>query len=530
MSATLDNLLYFVFHAVGLGLTFSLIPLLIYPNKYLKLNRIVIATLLCSLALVSETIFVAVYPAVFLIILIHNIINKTSKNQIIFLFFLMMLTGLIVLGQGGMITATIFKPETMENTILLFPKNGDVVGDFRPYQIAQQSSRIFPVKSEWLPFRWFHVGVDLLVILGGLITLIIWKLKISQEHKLGITVFLLIGLFSTISFNIIVPKYAVANSNRFVGVSYQILAILITISLIFIWENIISKKSLLIKITVMLIIFWVYIPTIIPSLAFLSKTRFAENKVIPKLQERTPGMLWLRENIGLNERVMVLDVRSPHPSGIARAMTQSGVLSPTFDAKYKVYTVEPSPEYIDIASTLSPKALEEFKISILFIDSYYFESLPEIRKEQLDNQQFFSLLTEKIQKDNSWERVYRISDGYLKYGGELEGTFDELQEIVPKNKKIYIDSENNFKTSFLRRPLIFSMREDRDLYFKNESGVYLNVEVNIPHKEPSDNDSYDYLLISTTTDPQSVCKCKAEFIWKGIYSEVTLWKTNTNKT
>ncbi|MDP3758620.1 MAG: hypothetical protein Q8Q86_02780, partial [Candidatus Daviesbacteria bacterium] len=330
------------------------------------------------------------------------------------------------------------------------------------------------------------------------------------------------GIFSLIAYDAIIPKFLVANGNRFLSASFLFLSLLICLSLIPLYEKI--KKSLVKKILFFILLGWVFIPTILPPLALLTKQRFGENKLIPKYQQGSEGILWLKRNIDLNERIVVLDKNAPHPSGQVRALVEAGVFAPVFWGDFRAFTIEASPEYIDIAFFLSPQALQKLKISMLFIDKLFYETIPEIRKQQLEDNKYFERIFDSLDSTN-WEKIYRIKNRYLENGGELDGTLEQLLQVLPTRGKIYIDNEENFDPSFLRRPIIFSIR-DRDLYYLPQSGVYLNVEANINSHPPLTDSSYDYLVLGKNTNPREVCKCQTEIMWTGLKGQVLLLKVS----
>ena len=179
--------------------------------------------------------------------------------------------------------------------------------------------------------------------------------------------------------------------------------------------------------------------------------------------------------------------------------------------------------FFDIAYFLSPAALQKLRVDILLIDNAFFETLPEIRKRQLEDENFFIKIFANSENRTSWEKIYKIKNEYLTNGTEIEGTFEQLKKTMLKEGKIYIDNEENFNPSYLRRAVIFILR-DRDLYFLPQSGVYLNVEASINQKNPREDKDYDFLLLSPKTDPKDICQCQVELLWKGLRDSIYLWR------
>lgn len=515
----LDALIYFIFHAFGLSIFFSLLVLVLNLRKEkTMLGWIVICIGLAGLALVNESLFIAAFPAFFLGIFLVELKEKTLTKNLKKLLLLVAITVLVVFFQGGIISSSINSPKNLENSVILFPQKGDIKDDFQGYHLGQEASKLLPNKVEWLPLRWYHLGVDFLLVLS-LIPVFVVKSEFYQSVL--VKVLFVAGLFSLLAYNVIVPKFLVANGNRFLSVSFLFFSLLLCLSLIPIFKKI--QKSLIKKIIFIIFVGWIFISTILPPLALLSKNRFGENKLIPKSLQSSQGILWLKDNANFNDRVVVLDKNAPHPSGQARALVEAGVFTPVFYGNFRAFTIEASPEYIDIAYYLSPEALKKLKVNILLIDNVFFETLPKIRKQQLDDEAYFEKVFDYSNNRTEWEKIYKIKNEYLENGGELDGAFVELSLFLPTQGNIYIDNEENFDPSFLRRPLIFSLR-DKEIYYSPQSGVYLNVETDINSHPPIKSGDYDYLVLGKNTNPENICDCLARLIWTGLKGEVFMWK------
>lgn len=512
----LDGLIYFIFHAFGLAIFFLLLVLLLYLKKGTLGGWLVICLNLATLALVNESIFVAAFPAIVLGMLITEYREHTLFKNLKKILVVLSLTVLVVFYQGGIITASLYKSPDLGKSALLFPKKEDIKEDFSEYHKGQEKSKLLPPKQEWLPFRWFHPGVDLLLIIS---VMLVTKLKVNFNQRLLLLTLFIGGLSSLIAYNYIVPKFLIANGNRFLSLSFLLFSLVISFSMIYLYR---FKKTFFIT-----IFLWIVLPTILPPSALLSKTRFGENKLIPKSFNSSPGILWLKDNADLTERVMVLDKNAPHPSGQARGLVEAGVFAPLFSGDFRAFTIEASPQYLDIAYFLSPKSLADLKITLLLIDSSFYKTLPVLRKTQLGDADYFEKVFDNSTSFPDWERIYRIKEDYLTEVVEIDGTFTQLLMSVPKKGRIYIDIEENFDPSFLRRAIIFSLR-DRDLYFLPQSGVYLNVEQNINQKNPGKDIDYDYLVLGKNNKPDSVCNCSARLIWKGLKDAVFIWKIDPN--
>lgn len=520
----LDTLIYFIFHAFGLAIFLSLTVIIVYSRKSNFIYRwIILMVGLSTLALVNESVFIIsafslIVGGIFKEFQSGLLDKRTILVKSIFISIVLIIMCTYVLIQGGTITNSILGQKTLEKSILIFPDGSDKNKDLLTYHRTQTSSRSLAIKEEWLPLRWFHIGCDVLILFC--VSALIF-IKFSRDQKIVLMTLFLTGISALLAYYYIVPKYLAANGNRFLAFAFMNFSLFIIYSLQNFFETL--SKSFLKYFLLGILTLFILIPTVLPPMAMLSKTRFGENRLMPKKEQPTPGVEWIKNNLPYNSKVAVLDVRSSHPSGMARVMVQGGVFAPVFSGKVRVYTIEASPEYFDMVYFLNPQALLELKISFLLIDSSFFGTLPDIRKAQLGNEIYFRKIFENRDNKGDWEKIYEISDKYLKTEGEIGGSFKEFAEILP-NGKIYIDNEEHFNPNYLRRAIIFSVR-DRDLYYLPQSGVYLNVETDISKNLPRSDSNYDYLILGKDTDPKDICKCQPKLIWKGLKDEIYVWES-----
>lgn len=512
----LDALIYFIFHSFGLAIFLSLVTLLVNIRKEI-VSWLILFIGLASLALVNESIFVAAFPAIVAGIFFIELREKTLTKNLKKLLLLLSITILVIFSQGGLISAAITKPKNIEESVVIMPNKDDIRDDFNAYHFGQQGSKMLSKKAEWMPLQWFHPGINLFVIATYVLVLLIKEFKLA----LLLRILFVAGVSSLIGYNIIVPKFLVANGNRFLAFSFLFFSLLLCLALIPLYERV--KKSRIKKILFFAAVLWVFIPTVLPPLANLTKNRFGENKLIPRYQQSSEGLLWLKKNAKFDERVMVLDKNAPHPSGQARALVEAGVFAPVFPGEFRAFTVEASPEYIDIAYYLSPASLKKLKVNLLLVDSFFLQTLPDKRKLQLEDNRYFTNIFDNSGYQKEWEKIYKIKNAYLENAEELNGTSAQLLSVISAKGRIYIDNEENFNPSFLRRPLIFSLK-DKDIYYLPQSGVYLNVEANINSHHPRDDRNYDYLILGKNTDPKEKCNCQTKLFWQGINDEIYVWK------
>lgn len=515
VSYNLDSLIYIIFQNFGIAILFTLLVIILnFKHNFIHLTLLLIG--LCTLALVNESIFVPVLIPIFIWSL-FSLPPKIKSLQTIKVFLLFLFTGVFILFQGGLITASILSKDKTPSSIRLLPKDTGTTD----YLINSQKSRLLDIKDNWNPFGWINVGIDVQLIIS-LILLLITK----QERKSKIFCFLLIG-FSTgaiAAYNLIIPNYVLSNSNRILVLAYQFLSIALVILIYNLTKSLKFTKIKLLTYT--LLIIFIFLPTLLPPLAWISTTRFGPNKLLPMNKEKTLTDKWI-ENNTTHERIAVLDVNSPHPSGAASLMALTGSITPLFAGGFKTYTIEPGPEYTDIVYSLNPESLNKLKITRLIIDNKFYETLPQIRKNELENPNYFTLLFEE--KDiRGWKKIYQIQSDYLLNEKNIYGSFEDLNRAAPKTGKFYIDSQQNFYIDYIRRPLIFTLK-DRDLYFDAESGVYQHTETPVNMKAPVKNMQYDYLVLSDKTDPKNICNCRPKIIWKYLNEKIILWEIPSEK-
>lgn len=515
----LDTMIYFIFHSFGLSLILSLIVIMTCYKGRLAL--IILAILLASLALINETAFVVYAPVAFLYILFKEWrIGNLIKN-FRFLLLIFFISIFLIMVQGGTLTNLLLPSKVnLEKSVYIFPDQKDIKENFREYHFYQQISKFIPQKNEWYPLSWFHFGTDLLILIS---IILLFNTKFSTSQKIIVKSLFVAGIFSLLAYNYIVPKYLIANGNRFLASSFLFFSLAILYSLQNLLENLKIKILLKYFIWGSLILF-ILVPTILPPLALLTKTRFGEGKLKINQIESTEGITWIKNNLPFSSRVIILDSRSPHPSGNARALVQAGVFAPIFMSDFRAYTIEASPDYLDIVYYLSPKALKRLNIDTILIDSIFYETLPDSKKEQLVNEQYFTLIFFKENTDRNWEKIFKVNKKYLEDKDELTGTIEALTKF-PLDGDIFIANEESFNPSYLRRAIIFSLRQ-RNIFYLPQSGVYLNVEANINSHAPKKDNNYDYLILGENTIPKNVCSCEAKLLWIGFRGRVFLWKVS----
>lgn len=506
---SVDSLLYVIFHATGLIVFLSLLVFVLFMNKRNFLGWLIFLMALSSLALIDESIFTATFPAFFLALFF-----QIKKVKIVLIF---LVISIFIALQGGVISNSLLPPKGADRSVVLFPRIDDISGDFVGHQINSIRSKLFVTDEKLGSFVWFNVGADLSLALA---LILILQVKVDSRNKLLFAIFFMGALFALVTYLIVIPKYIISNSNRILGLTFWFSGILIAWSLIPIMDAIKQKKSF-IKFSFYTTIILISIPTVLPPLTSLSLTRFGEDRLIPKEVNLSPTEMWMKNNLKFEDRTLILDGHTPHPSGIIASMTNTGISSPVFAGGFRTYTVEPGPEFTDVAYSLSPEALKKLKISYLVINQEFFERLPDIRKDQLKDSEYFSIVFNNSLKDG-WVKIYKVSPPFLDVG-EISGTLSELDRIAPMDGNYFIDNEKNFTLDYLRRPVIFTLRK-RNLHFEAGSGVYQHVETPINFSGLDKNNNYNYFVLSKKITPKDICNCSYKVMWSGLNNEVYLYK------
>jgi len=511
----LSIIIYFLFYTVSLSVFYSLMVFLIFPRFKNKVFRwLIVGVILSSLALINESLFL---PA----LIVSTLLLLWKEKTILKLFITGLFFGFIVLFQGGIITDSLIRKDNLNASVLFFPKKEDLPYEFVGYHRAQQASKPFDIEEKWLPFVWYHPGFGWLYVfsLSGFLYLLIKK---EKEKLLILTAFLISAVTSIIAYNVIVPKYLAANGNRLMLFSYQIFGVLVTLLLIWIFESVQKKK--VVAIIFSLFAVWLLIPSLGPPILQLSEARLAQNRLLSVNEDLPETLKWIENNVSIEKRVVDITTNAPFSGRPEEVLVKAGAFIPTFASKYRAYTLEASPEYLDLVFTLNPDVVKELRVSYVIIDSNYFQTLPEVRKNDIQNAVFFEKVFETSSPYAQWERIYRIKDEYLKEGSILSGTFKELLGFIPQDTALYIEdwrSENPWAT--LRKAVIFAFK-DWNPYATPGSGVYLNVEAFVSIREPAKAQKFDYLVLSKDTNPNSICECKLERIWQGIGDNVKVWR------
>lgn len=508
----LDMMVTFLHRFLALSFFFSLLCILLLPRKgnypVLIAGTVI---LLSSIALTDESVLAVILPAVFLVSF-FTLFDKSIPKTLT----LIVISILVICLQGGLITETLFNRQNYSG-ILFFPK------EFQKYQAYQISSRLFENLPNYQPFRWFHPGIiwQLSLLLLISVSLQIKSLSFvdfKDKRKLQaiLCLFFISSLTSLVAFYGIVPKLLSVNGNRFLSLSYYLSALGITFYLVEWWFS--NTKRLLV---LRFIIVWILLFSLIPPLFNMFPRPTKYHGLMPPSEPDHLSFNWIRDNLEVKERIIVLTQSSPFELPNIALSTVIGALTPMWDREPRAEVVwEMTPLYADAYFTLNPDILRTLKINYLIIGNNYLPQLAVSRRQDLVNKRYFQpVFIDSTRK----ETIFKVSSEYLNEGQNLGGTLSELEQIAPKKGTFYIEYVPNISENMFRalRVLLY----DRDVYHPVGAAFYngsIDIQL-IVHNTLLE--TYDYLVLGATTNPETICHCDAKLLWTGFGNGIKLWKT-----
>lgn len=516
-----------------------------YDKNKRILSWTILTLSLASLSIINELFLPLTLAAATLVIFFREFPFKELPKKIILTTMALLLTfaGLVIF-QGGVPTGLLTGKKSEYPTLQFFPDKKKVFvhnviydnhynitslkkSDLQTFQLQQQASRLFlPTKEKWLPFIWFHPGVLYFYIANMIIYLILFIRK--QKKKLLIVSSLLLPAISlSLIYNL---SFSLSNySSRLLGLTYSFLGTNIVLFLVWTLEyfvrnkQVLSLKSRLLFFLTVLVISWLVVPSVSPTLATFFTGGEKNNKLINPEQSTVSTIEnWITKNLPYDARILNL-------SNVSSPQTNMGVFIPIWPGGFKSYSLDSSPQYYDLIYTLNPTTLKEFKMTHILLDYQIYSKLPEIRKQQLASSEYFSSLF-----SSEGAVLLRINDKYLNEISDLPGTFKEIDTaVIPKTAKVYIDTvyeglEKRGSWEGLVRAITFAMK-DRTMFFKDalpscNNQFYTHQEIKLCGSEPQKDTDYDYLILSYANKPENVCNCKTEIIWKGFDNLLFIWK------
>ena len=245
----LNGHVYFFHHLVGLVITWLLIVLCTNIQRKRFLFRVItVAICLIGFALINEAFFILSIFFVIASFIYFEIKQKSLKKDVIPLFLIGLVSLLIILFQGGVITGYILnRHKGLEQSVIIFPKISDypeglaAVDNLRGYRAGQQSTHIF--KENFLfKSKWYQLGVSWLLGIFIILIIILWK-YIDIKKKFTLLFFLSTSVFSILAYNTVIPIYVPANGNRFLTMCYQFLGLGLSTSVVFLFDLLLNKNA-----------------------------------------------------------------------------------------------------------------------------------------------------------------------------------------------------------------------------------------------------------------------------------------------
>jgi hypothetical protein len=467
----------------------------------------------------------------------HPIKKLFSTKNLIFLASLGVISISLIAIQGGTITQTIFGVKSQYPSVYILPDKKEIfvvdqydkVVNLDYFQKEQQSAQIIPFDADknYLPFFWFHPGYAFLYLLNFFICIWLY-IKKQKKFLLLCFIFLCAAVFTTLVYDTI---YVAFNGSRLIALGYTLLGVNIILAIIWVLSYFIEKRRYIYFVISCILTLSLILPSVLPSLFRLFIYKEQLNRFnFPYTTTLSGTLAWLHTNLPYNARIVNIMSDANYNN---YTLADVNIFTPLFNPKYRARSIDASPEYQDMVQTLNPTDIKIFKIEYLVIDSARFVQLPTIRQKQIESPKYFVQLYNNKTSQTTWERIYKITDTYLKNAKDLPGTFSELDRKIPKKAKIYVDDEipknsgNSFHWQLLRRSL-FATLKNRDLYYDKAlpsgSYPYVDVDLYVKGHAPSNKIKYDFLVLSNFTKPGSVCSCKTELYWKGFDDTIIVWK------
>lgn len=513
---TLDGLTLFIHRLLATSFFLGILTVVVSPNReYRFLSSFVVLVVLAAIALTDEAVLLVALPATFLVIL-FTLFKKSVIRWILFSAIALAVIGV----QGGIVTEVVLDRYGTGPGVLVFPEDGQgKFENYRSYRAKQQSSKLFP-KQNYLPLRFLHPGI--IWQLGALFLISFFYIrKKGEDSKFILWILTSSAAAALIAYHVIVPQgIHHTNGNRFLSLSYYLSGIGISVFVARWWLNSKTGKKLL-----KILLAWVFIVSIVPPLASL----FPRPKVFwfsiqPSAEK--PQWNWIRQNIPLDKRILVLTDVNPIPAPNIELVREMGALTPVWGPTPRAYdSFDMSPIYADVYYTLNPSLLKVLKANYLIISNRYVENLTAQRKADLSNPEYFEVAYERPgSTDAQFEKVLRVKEEYLSEGKNLDGTLTQLYEVTPKTGSFYIDYPPNITENMYRALRL--LLHDREIYY-NPAGSFYNSRIDVEVKYYGEGlDSYDYLILGESVDPKSICRCETSLIWSGLGNGLKLWKTN----
>ncbi|MBI2599298.1 hypothetical protein HYW43_00050 [Candidatus Daviesbacteria bacterium] len=517
----LNSLSYLPARSLSIGFALTLLYFMSTPFKKNLLKIISLSILLSISALVEESLFLPLMLTV-VSIFILSLFSFIPKLEYIakirkLLFVVIMLTTVIVIFQGGFVTDNMFgaKRESQAYRIVN-PLAGEDA--FISTNIFKD---IYFKSNLWFPFSGWFVPSPLWFIL----ILVIYS-YIKKEPFTGST-----ALFAAVCFTLFLTaqyKYCTQCNIRLHSFGYIALGFGIFYLIIDLLKKTSKKKNL---ISLVLFIVFILIPTISSDLYYQDKNinegiREKKPSIILSPRNSIPDEIgiWARDNIPPNERIIVLDAGFPSPGGSLNFQYHGlyTILGPQY---VRVNRQEPGMEFFDLALTLNPSLLTKTKTRYVYIESSSpaYKQLPDFRKQELNNPNFFQIL-KRLESNGVFYEILQVLPQYLNEsigGKEInEGRLDQLKTLVPKESSVYLSDYGDtpeLLSFWYRMATTFSLGE-HNLVMNLSQTTYQVIETEFTRRQVQEGEVYDYYVLG----PGKKLDFNAELIWSNMFASA--WK------
>lgn len=513
--SNLDALILFLHRFLAISLFIASLTPLLYPKG--KSTLFVLIILISSIALVDETIFLATFLPM-LIIIFFTIFKKNFVSFVIF----SLLIATLVLIQGGILTEAVLNRYNEKPSVLFFPEDGERSSEhYRTYRLHQQGSYLFR-DQKYLPFNWFHPSIHQQIFLLILLLEIYYLFFRQKDSKLIFLLWMMFfsALITLILYNGLVPKgYAHTNGNRFLTLSFYLSGIGIAIFTSNWFMQNYSSKNLIYLLTKGLIV-WILIGSIVPPFVSIFP-RKRDNFFKIYRSTPNPTLEWIKDNIDKDKRIIALVDINPIPASNLDLVKEAGALTPIWAPNIRVHdSFDMSPTYADLYYSLNPEIIKILKVDYIMTNKRYTSKLPKQRQEDLENIHFFQSIFSPAGNDIV---IRRIQEKFLNEGVNLDGTFTQMGSIAPMDGNYFIDYPPNITENIFRALRL--LLHNRKIYY-NPRGAFYNARIDVEVNFYGENAKrYDYLVLGEKVDPKTICNCDALLFWTGLGNGVKLWKT-----
>lgn len=528
-ASSLHNLILFFHRLLAFSLFVALLIFIIYPSKrYPILTALIVLITTSTIALVDEAVFISIAPALFIVSL-FTIFQKNFLKWILFC-----IAGLLlVILQGGVIPQAIFKTSQASNLFEVIPKDQSFVLP-ELYRRIHQSINPQPSIQDTI-FKWIHINIiiQLLILLSFYLFLI--RFKKSLEIKSLLFLMFFSSLTAFVAYFEIRDKIIPDNGARFLALSYHLSGLGIIFFIMYAWSNlkniIFANRTL--PFLLKTITIWILLFSIVPPVVKLfprENYHWLTTISWMTMQNELPIYEWIKKYIPVQSRMIIL-VNEPSldrgnliiNNGLnLNLITQSGAkVSWWYPKPLSMNGMDISPAYLDVLFTLDPEVIKILKLDYIIVNQQYIEGLPNYRKLDIKNSAYFQLVY--IDPFNGFI-VLKILPAYLLKAKNMGSTLFKLGQIAPTDGYYYLEgSPNILENTFRALRLTLGNRYVYTPLGRDHSFYNSTIDVVLKSYDGSNN-NYNYLVLSKNTDPETICKCKANLIWQGLGDNIKLWK------